>query len=140
MIDPQISTTGKATRSTLRQFAALWLVLFSALAASAFFRRNSPVAAGVFAVLAVAVGPIGLLKPEAIRPLFTGLVRLTQPIGSVVSRILLAVLLYGLFTPVALLFRAIGRDTMNRRFDRKRDTYWTPKKIPADPRRYFRPY
>lgn len=140
MLDPHTSEDTTATRSTLRQFAALWLVLFSVLAAMAATRHHSPAAAWLFVVLAMAVGPIGLLKPEAIRPLFTGLIRLTQPIGWVMSRILLAALLYGLFTPVALFFRAIGRDSMNRRFDRNRDTYWAPKKMPVDPRRYLRQY
>ena len=45
-------------------------------------------------------------------------------IGWAVSHLALGLIYYGIFTPVAWLFRAIGRDAMTRTFDRAAPTYW----------------
>ena len=60
------------------------------------------------------------------------------PIGWTVSRVLLALVYYGLFTPLGLAFRVAGRDRLRRRFRADRETYWTPKTQPTELRRYLR--
>jgi hypothetical protein len=52
----------------------------------------------------------------------------------------MALVFYGLFTPMGLLFRLIGRDPLNRRFDPTAQTYWTPHQTVTDGRRYFRQF
>ena len=63
---------------------------------------------------------------------------ITYPIGWVVSHVVLAVLFLGVFTPVAVLFRLIGRDALARRRPPDRATYWLPMPAPDDVRSYFR--
>ena len=63
---------------------------------------------------------------------------LTYPIGWLVTRILLVLLFHGMFTPLALLFRLIGRDALTRRRRPDRPSYWIPKPGATDVRRYFR--
>ncbi len=60
-----------------------------------------------------------------------------MPIGFVVSFILLAAFYFLLLTPVALVFRLIGRDALGRRFDAVAPSYWVPHKPSEDMRRYF---
>jgi hypothetical protein len=60
------------------------------------------------------------------------------PIGWTVSRVMLAVLFYGVFTPVAIVFRVIGRDLLGLRHRGSVETYWTVKPGVTDPRDYFR--
>jgi hypothetical protein len=121
----------RPTARTLRQFAALWLVFAGLL--------GWRVGGAPLAALAVAVGVAGLLRPALVRPLFVGLMVVTAPVGWLVSRLLLALLFYGLFTPVGVLFRLLGRDALElRRPDRP--SYWAPKATPSDPRRYLQPF
>jgi hypothetical protein len=63
-----------------------------------------------------------------------------QPIGWVISHFVLAVLLYGLFTPIGLFFRLVGRDALAIKRDSKRETYWNAHRVTADIRRYFRQF
>jgi hypothetical protein len=56
------------------------------------------------------------------------------------SFLVLAVIWYGVFTLVALVFRLIGRDALQRSFEPDAPTYWQPKALPTDPRRYLRQY
>ncbi len=127
-------------RRTLRQFAGLWLVFFSALAAWQYLRDGSQTLLLVFAVAALAVGPIGLVLPQAVRPVFVGAMVLAFPIGWVVSRVLLALLYFGLFTPIALVFKLSRRDVLALRPARDSSTYWTPKLISSDVRGYLRQF
>jgi site-specific recombinase len=64
----------------------------------------------------------------------------TFPIGWLISRILLAVVYWGVLTPIALTLRMRGRDLLGRRFDRETKSYWTRHDPPADIARYFRPF
>jgi hypothetical protein len=125
---------------TLRQFAGLWLVIFALLSCIQAVVRHDPGLAAVFGVLAVAVGLPGLVKPSLIRPVYVGAMLVTFPIGWTVSKLLLACLFYGIFTPVALLFKLIGRDVLCRRHRPATQTYWTVKYMSTDPRSYFRPF
>jgi hypothetical protein len=124
---------------TLRQFAGIWLGFFLAVACWQWLRHDNVVLAWVFAGLAATVGPLGLARPQAIRLIFVGATIVTFPIGWVLSKVLLSVLYFGLFTPVAVLFRLIGRDVL--RLNRPEcATYWSVKAPATDPARYFRQY
>jgi polyferredoxin len=142
MIDPQVTDRHdlNVTPRMLRQFAGLWLLFFAALAAWEYFGRGHTTSAAVFAALALVVGPAGIVMPQLIRPLFALLMAIVTPIGWVVSTVLLSLLFYGIFTPVALLFRLIGRDALVRRSRPPGETYWLPKPAIDDPRRYFRQF
>ena len=140
MIDPDIrndESHDRAPDRTLRQFAALLAFFLWALAARDFFLRGAALRATVLVLLATADIMAGLLRPGLIRPIFTAATMLTTPIRIVVSGVLLRVMYYGIFTPLAVFFRLIGRDALaRRRVDA--DTYWSPKTMPKDLKTYFR--
>jgi hypothetical protein len=130
----------KPSSRTLRQFAILWILFLGGLAALNWFVRGNETAAMAFAILAVTLGPAGLAVPAVMRPVFVGLIVLGFPIGWVVSRILLALMFFGLVTPVAWLFRLRGRDILYLKRSAGRETYWLKKPVPPDSASYFRQY
>lgn len=127
------------SRRELRQFAGLCLLGFGALAGWHFARGDSTIAA-IFAALAVGLGGIGLAAPRVLRPIYVGWMIAVFPIGWTVSKILLAIVYYGLFTPIGLVFRAIRRDALQLKEPTQAGTFWRPKPMPKDVRRYFRQY
>src|SRR5947209_2755915 len=124
----------RPSRRTLRQFAVLWMLAFLLLNVQAM-RTGRPAGAIAFAVVALVIGVPGLIAPAAIRLVFVGSVVVTFPIGWVVSRVALAAIFYGIFTPIGLVMRVCGRDALELRRP-ERDSYWTPKPQPADLRAY----
>jgi hypothetical protein len=94
----------------------------------------------VFAGLAAVMGVLALIKPSFIRPIYVGAMVITFPIGWTISRVLLGLIYYGLITPIALIFRLIGRDALYLKHHSDAKTYWLPKVISTDPKRYFRMY
>jgi RsiW-degrading membrane proteinase PrsW (M82 family) len=125
---------------TLRQFAVLWIAFFAALALAQEFYHHRHVLALVLGVLAMTVGLMGLVWPRAIKPIFVGWMVLVFPIGWTISHIILGILFYLIFSPVALLFRIIGRDALALKPRPTLATYWRPKPQPKDKSEYLRQF
>jgi hypothetical protein len=125
---------------TLRQFAGLWLVFFAALSCWHGLVEQRWALGLFLAGLAVTIGPLGLLWPQAVRPLFVGWTVLVFPIGWTISHLVLALVYYGLFTPVGLLMRLAGRDPLALRRPALGDTCWRAKPQPRDIHSYLRQF
>jgi len=128
MIDPKAPEAAQVVSNrTVRQFAAILIVLGAGLLAartipeSALVGRGVAQAGGVAAVL----GAIGVVYPRFMRPIFLLAMAVTRPIGHVVSLIILGIMYFGIFTPLALLFRAGRRDALSL-VRRRAATYWAP--------------
>jgi hypothetical protein len=124
----------------LRQFAGLWLVAFGGLAVWEALARGRPAVAAALAAVAVTVGGLGLIRPGAVRPIFVGWMVLAFPVGWLVSHTLLALVFFGVFLPVGVAFRLLGRDALRLRPQPGMATYWAPTPAPGELRRYFRQY
>ena len=127
-------------RTTLRQFAGLWLVFFGGLALWQALVRGRPGLAVILGILAVTIGPLGLTRPQWVRLIYVGWMVLAFPIGWTISQIILAVMFFGLFAPIALVFRLLGRDPLDRTRRPDRESYWAPKPASADLSRYFKQF
>ena len=130
--------TAAPSAKKLRQFAALSLVFFVGLAALRLWHGRQDVETAALAGLGLMIGTLGLVRPAAIRFVYTGWMIAAFPIGWTVSRVMLALLFYGVFTPVAIVFRMTGRDLLGLRRRGGVETYWTVKPGVTDPRGYFR--
>ena len=128
------------TERMLRQFAAMWIAFFLAIAARIYSHGQRPLLTIVVAVLALTIGPLGFMWPRFIRPVFVGWMRLAYPIGWVVSRVVLGAIFYGMFTPVAWAFRLTGRDLLGLKSQPSVLTYWQAKPTATDKSQYLRQF
>ncbi|UCD50721.1 MAG: hypothetical protein JSW27_24765 [Phycisphaerales bacterium] len=87
-----------------------------------------------------AIGLSGLISLKLTWAIYVVMMAVTLPIGLVVSLLLMGLFFFGLITPVALIFRLIGRDAMRRRFDPDASTYWIPHQRAAKAERYFQQF
>jgi hypothetical protein len=88
----------------------------------------------------VALAIIGVARPLLLRRVYVTWMTATYPIGWLVSHALLAVAFFGVFGIVAAIFRVLGYDPLERRFDRQAKTYWIRREARSDVRRYFRQF
>lgn len=80
---------------------------------------------------------LGALWPRILRPVYLGWMAMALAIGTVMTAVLLSVFFLLVITPVGLFFRLIGRDVLQRKFDRQAASYWITKEYPiADRSRY----
>jgi hypothetical protein len=94
----------------------------------------------ILAVLAVTIGPLGLIRPTWIRFIYVGWMVLAFPIGWTISQIILAMMFFGLFMPIGFLFRLFKRDTLRQGYRPEFESYWEHKPVPADLRYYFKQF
>ena len=123
------------TDRQLRQFGLIGLV---ALPLLGWLWSAGMLGIGILAAVGLALAVLGLTYPQSLRPIFVGLSLISLPIGWVVSELALLVLFYGVFLPIGLLLRLLGRDPLDRKFDAQASSYWQPKKPPAGAASYFR--
>jgi hypothetical protein len=130
----------KPTDRMLRQFAGLWILFFGVIAAWQLFVHQRTLVSAIAATLAMTIGPLGLVWPRIIRPVFVGWMALAYPIGWTVSRIVLAILFFGMFTPLAFWFRLVKRDELGLKRSAEGASYWRPKPQITDKAQYLRQF
>jgi hypothetical protein len=87
-----------------------------------------------------ALALVTALTPRLGRIFYIAWLGLGISIGLVTSPLILAVLYFGVITPVALGMRLFGRDTLKRRLDRGAASYWEPYPEHNDLARYLKQF
>ncbi len=72
---------------------------------------------------------VALALPGLLAPLNRAFVRLSALLKSVAAPIVLAVIFFGVITPVGMLMRLLGRDPLRRRIDANRQSYWIDRQV-----------
>lgn len=84
---------------------------------------------------AAAAALINTVVPAALTPVYKAAIFIARRLGWFNTRLLLGLIYFLMFTPLALLFRIIGRDALDRKIDRKADSYWQRRECKKfDPR------
>ncbi len=128
------------TRRQLATFSVIWLLFFGAAALWAARHTASWFAPAACGIVAVFVPVVGSMMPEFLRRVYVGLAYAALPIGLVVSFVILAVIYYGVLTPIGLLMRLLGHDPLSRRFDPDSPSYWSDREQHDQLEQYFRQF
>jgi hypothetical protein len=123
----------------LRRFGLTVGGVFSLLALAFVWRHKLHAPFYVSAVAGPLLVGAALVAPRVLAPVERGWARLGGALGWLNTRVLLAVVFFVVMAPIALVLRAVGKDPLERRRDRRRATYWRDRE-PAEPDRLGRPY
>lgn len=141
-----IAIDWKPSRTKLREFAVIWLVVFGLMATllawemGCFSGAGSWRIPGLLWALALLIGITGILLPGIIRPVYIAWMGIAFPIGWGLSHVLLALIFYGIFTLVAVAFRLLGRDSLKLKFDQAAGTYWEKHEPVTSTKRYLQKF
>ncbi len=67
---------------------------------------------------------IAFIAPSLLTGFYKIWVKFGELIGGVISKLILLLLFYAIFTPVALVLKLLGKDLLHKRLDSKASTYW----------------
>ena len=103
-------------------FGLIWTVIFLIYGLFPLFQAEkiriwSIIVAGVFLLLS-------LLRPCLLSSMYRIWVRSGEFIGAILSKVIMFLLYFGLFTTMALIMRILGKDLLNKKLDKNTDTYW----------------
>ena len=132
-----ISPSWRPDERQLRQFAWIALPGFCLFGWVALRMTGSMNLALTLAAIGASLAVLGSVVPRAVLPVYLTLMALTFPIGWVFSELLLRLIYFGVFTPIALFFRVIRRDALRLRKPQA-SSYWTRRRQRADPLGYYR--
>jgi hypothetical protein len=97
------------------------------------------IALGAGAVLAL-LGVMIWFRERFAARFYENWLLLFLPLAWSVSTLLLVLVYYFVLTPIGLAMRLVGRDPMNRKFDREAASYWVKRDQGTESDRYFRQF
>jgi hypothetical protein len=133
---PLLDVNWNPSRPQLRHFAWVAALVLALVA----WRGTDPGLALALRLAAGLVFAAGTVWPGLFRWPYRALTAVTLPLGLVIGIGLLAVVFFGIVTPLALFFRLVGRDPLQRRFEPEAASYWQPHSPVTDNGRYFRQF
>lgn len=74
-------------------------------------------------VLAILFAVPGLLRPEMLRPVYRGWMRVGLVLNRIMTPLILSIVFFLLFTPTAIILRLLGKDAMRRDLEPAAETY-----------------
>lgn len=110
------------TTKDLRSFGLLVGGIFCVIGLWPLVFRGEPMrlwGIGIGGVLVL----LGGILPRALAPVHKGWMWIGHVLGWINTRILLGIVFYGLVTPIGLIFRMMGKDTMRQAFSESSSTY-----------------
>lgn len=147
MINPFKEINWKPGATDLRKFAWSLITGFPCIAIVLFLGKwiagramPEPRFFLMLGGIGAAIGLVCLRVPFVARPLYYVWYALAACIGLVMSNLIFALMFYGLFTPMGLFMRLIGRDALNLRWRRGAATYWTDAPPAPPAAQYFNQY
>ena len=113
-----------------RKFGFFFTFVF-AVAAAYFFYSENMTWVYVFVAASLIFMVITLVKSDALLPLNKVWMRFGLLLGVIVSPIVLGIIFFGLFTPIATLMRLSGRDELRLKFNQK-TSHWILRNEPIN--------
>ena len=117
-----------------RKFGFFFTSVFAAIGAYFFFAKHLGLAFAFFAVASLFL-LITLINSDALLPLNKLWMRFGLLLGMIVSPIVLGIIFFVLFTPIATLMRISGRDELRLKFT-KRASHWITRSESIKPKSF----
>lgn len=109
----------------LKTFSLIWSFIFIIIAIFPLFnglsiRLWSIIVAFIFFI-------ITFTKPILLSGFYKVWLKFGEIIGNIISKVIMTILFYGLFTPIALILRLLGKDLLGKKLDKNSSTYWVKR-------------
>jgi hypothetical protein len=95
-----------------------------AFAIGGTLKHGFGLAQGVLVACAVVFISVTAFRWEALKPGYTGWMKVAHLIGGVISTLVLSVVYFFIFTPVGIMLKLFGKDHLERKIDPQSASYW----------------
>ena len=129
----------KTGKKELKKFSIAVFVAFAVIGTVSLFKNKSGyvwfyLSAAFFLLL-------GILAVDLLKPIYIIWMRLVFVLIWVIIRLILSAMFYLIFTPMGFLVRLFKGDLLDRKIDKKSNTYWIKKeKVDFEPSNYERQF
>ena len=114
------------SQSSNKSFGLLFFVVF--LIIGLWPLKNGESLNFYFIIASVIFLILGLLNSKLLSPLNKSWIKLGEILGIIIAPIVMALVYFVILTPVSLIVRMFGKDLLNLKFLKEKDTYWIKRK------------
>ena len=82
------------------------------------------------AIISVIFLFLGLINSKFLTPLNIAWFKFGIILGNIVSPIVMGVLFFAVVTPTGLILRLMGKDMLNKKFNKEKESYWIKRETP----------
>ncbi len=72
---------------------------------------------------------VGLMRPQYATNVYKIWMIISETIGNLISKMIMAILFFGVFTPVAMLLKLLNKDLLRKKIERNSTTYWSTREL-----------
>ncbi|MCH8291222.1 hypothetical protein IH992_09005 [Candidatus Poribacteria bacterium] len=116
--------TPEQKRKELRKFGLLVGGILALIGLLFLWRGRHEIARIVLWSIGGFLIVFGAIAPIVLKPIYVAWMKFAFVLGWVNSRILLSIIFFVFFTPMALIQRVFGRDALHRRMEKGTNSYW----------------
>jgi len=126
-------------KKSLRKFGITMGAFFLVIASVIFIRhKHSPLPVSI---ISATFFLLAAMAPSLLKPVYIGWMKLAFLLSWINTRLILFIIFYLLFTPMAIAIRLFRVDLLDRKIDRLKESYWKKReKIPFSPLNYERQF
>jgi hypothetical protein len=115
----------KDTKPELRKFG-LTIGIFLLVIAGFLYWKQRP-SFPYFAYIGGGFALAGLVVPILLKPIYKVWMSFAVIMGFIMTRVILTILYFGMFTPIALVTKFLGKDLLDERLNKNATTYWVKR-------------
>lgn len=119
----------------LKKFGKTMAVVFGIFSLIALYNKS-----GVFPyvfLLCLGFGFVGITRPLLLKKLYLGWMALALTLGFFMTKVILSLLFYSVFTIIGFIARLFNGDMLDQKYEAYASSYWKKKEKPKDFRQYL---
>ncbi len=108
--------------SSNRSFGILFFLVFLLIGLWPLFNQDNP--RQIFIIFSLIFLVLGILNSKILTPFNKLWIKFGEILGRVIAPIVMAIIYFIVLTPISLIVRLFGKDLLNLRFIKNKETYW----------------
>ena len=73
---------------------------------------------------------LGMMKSKLLTPLNKLWFKFGMILGAIVAPVVMGAVFFLVVTPIAIVMKTMGKDLINKKYNKKKETYWITRKTP----------
>ena len=112
----------KSEKSDLRKFGITIGVILLIIAGFLFWKEKESFQ--ILLTFGVTLCILGIVIPFILKPIYWVWMIFATILGWIMTRVILSLLFYIIFTPIGLILRFFGKQFLELRWDKSKESYW----------------
>ena len=115
----------KSKKSDIRKFGITISIILMIIAGFLFWKEKESFQ--IFLTVGTILFVLGILVPAILKPIYWVWMIFATILGWIMTRVILSLLFYIIITPIGLIYRFFGKQFLELRWDKSKESYWNFK-------------